>query len=646
MSNLIAIDDFDNFVDIREFPSESITEDVLNSVRKLDEREEFEPFLRSILFDTSDTPHGPAEIVDILTHKLRVRKVSGLAAFILKGKSFPTVRPNHVAHQIYRLEKISGLRYAIFAAVGNILDDAKEHFCATAERLDCQYAIFDAMDIARLFVSFGFLCPRDGRKIAAGRCRCGYSPGKRILNVLQTDTLKALYETHEFGRGAGLVVLPPGSGKTRIAAEDSKTVNANRILYVAHTHEILDVAVSEFEALFGKENVTNHNKRSLLDLNKVNISTIQLLRRNLERIKPNDFDYVVIDEFHHAAAKSYRKLIETTSPNFLLGLTATPFRGDRQDIQELCENNTIVNYELRTGIETGILSPYHYFGCFDDVDYSQIPQQYSKYSIQDLEIALIIPERHEAVVKKWRELVEDKPTIAFCCSHKHAKWVAKAFRQSGIEAVVYLSTTSQSERAELIEKFQLGSIQILCVVDVLNEGADFPFVECLLFLRPTKSKRIFYQQLGRGLRRYIGKSHCTIIDFIGNFKNAYLIPEYQGLLPFSDEEIFLTFTSTRKAKDILNLPIGCEVHFDDRVIDNFAEQAFDPRHATRHNIGRILIYQYIKLTRKLQRRPTRKDVDRNLLLNSDFYKNVFGSWQKFESVVNDDIEYVLQKFST
>ncbi len=402
------------------------------------------------------------------------------------------------------------------------------------------------------------------------------------------------------------------------------------------------MATSEFEAVFGKENVTRHSITSLTTLNKVNIVTIQLFERHLHGITQNDFDYVVIDEFHHAAAKSYRRLIEKTRPNFLLGLTATPFRGDRQNILELCENNTVVNYELRTGIETGVLSPYHYFGCFDDVDYSKIPEKNSKYSIKDLETALIIPERHRAVVEKWSDLADDKTTLAFCCSHKHANLVSQAFNQNGVSAEIYLSTTSKLKRNELIDKLQLGIIKILCVVDVLNEGADFPFIECLLFLRPTESKRIFYQQLGRGLRRYVGKSHCTVIDFIGNFKNAYLIPEYQGLLPFSDEEAFLTFTKARNTKEILNLPIGCEVHFDDRVIDIFAQQVFDPRHATRHNIGGILIYQYIKLARRLKRKPTRVDVDRNFLINVDFYKDVFGSWQEFERIISDDVESVLR----
>ncbi len=394
MGLLITIEDFDNFKKVRDFPAGSISKELQDVVRNLDEREEFEPFIRSILFDAGDTPHGPAEVVDILTHKLTVKRELGLAGFILKGKSFPKVRPQHVSHQIYRLEKIDGLRFAVFAAVGTILDLAKEQFSATAERLGCKYAIFDAIDLARLFVAYGFLCPRDARRISTGRCKCGYSPAKRIFNVLQNETIRMLNDAHKIRQRAGLVVLPPGSGKTRIAAEDAKKVGAKKVLYVAHTDEILDVAQSEFEGVFSSDEVTRHNDGfSLNKPNKVNIVTIQLLWTNRDDIGFDKFDYLVVDEFHHAAAKSYRQLIERVKPSFLLGLTATPFRGDRQDILELCNENMLVNFELRSGIEKGILSPYHYFGCFDDIDYSSIRHNGFRYDIRDLEKALIIPER-------------------------------------------------------------------------------------------------------------------------------------------------------------------------------------------------------------------------------------------------------------
>lgn len=636
MDLLITIDDFDNFKEIRDFSVKQISKKVLDTVRALDEREELEPFIRSILFDAGETPHGPAEIVDILTHKVTVRRESGVAAFILKGKSFPTVRPQHVAHQIYRLEKIAGLRFAVFAAAGTILDAAKEQFFATAERLSCHYAVFDAIDLARLFLAHGFLCPRDGRRIVAGRCRCGYSPKKRILNILQTDSLKALGEAHSINQRAGLIVLPTGSGKTRIAAEDTRKFTAKHVLYVAHTHEILDVAQSEFEAVFNRSEVTRHSIGSTLSApNRVNVTTIQLLRRNLANIRPGIFDYLVVDEFHHAAAKSYRQLIGQAQPSFLLGLTATPFRGDRQDILELCGRNILVNFELRTGIESGILSPYHYFGCFDDIDYSNIRHNGIRYDIHDLERALIIPDRDAGIIRKWKEHAEGKPTLAFCCSHRHAYRVAKSFQDEGVPADVYLSTTTAAERNRFIRKLEAGDLNVLCVVDVMNEGADLPFIECLLFLRPTESERIFYQQLGRGLRRYVGKSHCIVIDFIGNFKNAYKIVEYQGLLPITDIETLAGFASARSAKEVLNLPLGCEVKFDDKVIDIFYHQTLDPAHATRHNIARILLYQYRKLADRLGHLPSRKEVDRNLLLHSGIYRLVFGSWKRFEKLISD-----------
>ena len=186
---------------------------------------------------------------------------------------------------------------------------------------------------------------------------------------------------------------------------------------------------------------------------------------------------------------------------------------------------------------------------------------------------------------------------------------------------------------------------MLCVVDVLNEGADIPFIECLLFLRPTESARIFYQQLGRGLRRYVGKSHCIVVDLIGNFKNAYKILEYQSLFPSNDSETSLDFSKVRKAKEVFNLPLGCEVHFDERVIDVFANQSLDPSRATRHNIGRILIHQYLKFVQRLGHKPSRSEIDHNVLLGRDFYKRVFGSLKSFERLVNDEVQRIVSFLS-
>ena len=221
-AKLITFDQFECFKSAKNFLPENVTEELLSAVRALDEREELEPFIRQILFDSNATAHGPAEIADIITHKVNFDSHNGIAAFILKGKSFPTVRPKDVSHQIYRLEKIAGLEFAFFVAVGNVLDQAKEEFISTCIRLNLTYSILDASDIARLFVAHGYFCPRDAKRIVAGRCNCGYSPPKRILNIFQKVTLTYLKESRKLGQISGLVVLPPGSGKTRISAEDAK----------------------------------------------------------------------------------------------------------------------------------------------------------------------------------------------------------------------------------------------------------------------------------------------------------------------------------------------------------------------------------------------------------------------------------------
>ena len=266
-----------------------------------------------------------------------------------------------------------------------------------------------------------------------------------------------------------------------------------------------------------------------------------------------------VDEFHHAAARSYRRSVDALQPEFLLGLTATPFRGDQQDVLELCNNNVVVDYDLRQGIEFGVLSPYHYFGCFDDIDYTDIRHNGTRYDVRDLERALVIPERDQAIIERWNEKALGKPTIAFCCSQTHAQRVSESFEAADIPAATYIADTPHEERSALRDRLRRGELKVLCVVDILNEGIDLPFVECLLFLRPTESKRVFFQQFGRGLRRFVGKDHCTVIDFIGNFKNAHAIVEHLGLEPYEHEDPGRESTRGRSAKDILNLPMGCEV---------------------------------------------------------------------------------------
>jgi len=632
----IPIEKYDQFINLSELSREKISDKLITEVRHFHEAKDLEELLLRNLSDPNRTPHGPAELVDIMTLQLSYRKKTGVAGFILKGRSFKRIKPADISHQIFRLRKVTDLKFAIFGHTGNLLDEAREEFVHTAKDLGVDYTIIDAADFARLAVVQGLLCPRDARKIKDGRCQCGYRVSGDLLNVLQKDALKQLQNAHDWGRMAGVVIMPTGSGKTRIAAVDSSRMDAKRVLYVAHTHEILDGAEREFAHIYGANAVYRGWKYTdSTPTPSVYLSTIQSISKSFAKVDVQQYDYVVVDEFHHAAARSYRALISQAKPDFLLGLTATPFRGDKQDVIELCQKNVIVNFELRTGIDNGILVPYHYYGCFDDIDYSTLKHFAAGYSVNDLNKALIIPERDEAIINKWCAMAWDLPTLAFCCSQQHAKRMASSFIEAGIPATEYLGTTSIEDRAEMIEKLQHGETKVLCAVDVLNEGVDIPFVECLLFLRPTESKRIFFQQLGRGLRRNPGKEKVLVFDFIGNFHNAYRVVEYLGLHP-EETVVFEWLGRLRSSKQIINLPIGCHVEFDDRVIDIFANQVLDPKRATRHNIAQILIYLYIRTSKRLGHLATKKEIDRLQILHSDFYKRVFGSWDSFESLMQKE----------
>jgi superfamily II DNA or RNA helicase len=627
--NILTIN---NFELVRDYRPSEIDSRAIKTVRALDEREEIEPWIQSILFDTNQTPHGPSEIVDILTHKMTVRGKVGMSGFILKGCSFSVVRPKHVAHQIMRLERIRDLSFAVLGASGNVLDEVKEQFVSMCNRLNVDYCILDAHDLARLFVAYGFLCPRDGNKTYAGRCKCGYSSKNKVSNILQQEAARALHDCHEMKQRAAVVILPTGAGKTRVAALDIHRTRPQLALFVAHTHEILESAEEQFVAEFDDNEVLRFDDApSASMLRRINLITIQSLVRNLGAFAGKHIDYLVFDEFHHAAAPSYRKVRDILKPEFLLGLTATPFRADRQDVLELCDNNVAICYEMRQGIEFGVLCPYHYFGCFDDIDYSNIQHNGQHYDIKDLERALIIPKRDAAIIQKWQEKADGAPTLAFCCSHTHAERMSKAFNANGIPSAVYISDTPRDQRSLLRDRLRKGELKILCVVDVLNEGVDMPFIECLLFLRPTESKRIFLQQLGRGLRRFIGKRKCLAIDFIGNFKNAYRAVEHLGLEPSESENPFFYSTATTNYREVLHLPLGCEVDFDERVISIFGDQTLNPAFATRRNIANILRHQYRKLALKLGHNPSRKELDRNCILGSNFYADVFGSWESFMS---------------
>lgn len=385
-------------------------------------------------------------------------------------------------------------------------------------------------------------------------------------NEIQQEALVALTGTREKGYRRGLVVLATGLGKTWLAAFDAVRMGARRILFVAHREEILSQAAATFIRILPGKRVGYFTGRSRDGDVDVMCASIQTLGKasHLERFAPQHFDYIVVDEFHHAAAPTYRRLLTHFAPSFLLGLTATPDRTDQSDILSLCDDNLVYGCDLFTGITSGLLAPFHYYGIHDEsVDYKEVPWRNGRFDPEELSNKLATLARARHALTQWRAKAQSR-TLAFCVSTRHADYMAEHFTRAGIPcAAVYAG--SVLGRAQALEKLQDGSLKVVFSVDLFNEGMDLPSIDTVLMLRPTESKILFLQQLGRGLRRHEGKQHLVILDFIGNHQ-AFL-GKPQALFGVGTTYKALAEFGRKVEKAELELPSGCYVNYDLSIID-------------------------------------------------------------------------------
>jgi len=340
---------------------------------------------------------------------------------------------------------------------------------------------------------------------------------------VQRDALTALEQTRLEGFRRGLVVMATGLGKTWLAAFDTARPEFRRVLFVAHREEILRQSLEVFRRVQPDTDLGLYYGGAKQSDARILFAGVQTLARNLDQFEPDRFDYVVIDEFHHAAARSYRRVIEHFQPGFMLGLTATPHRTDGADLLSLCSDNLVYECPLTEGIERGDLSPFRYFGIADDVDYAPIPWRNRQFDSVVLAQAVETQERARHALDVWREKGGGR-TLAFCVTVTHADFMAEFFRNNGVAAAAVHSGATSAPRAGSVEELRAGELQVVCTVDMFNEGLDVPEIDTVLMLRPTESPIVFLQQLGRGLRRSEGKSALTAIDFIGNHRSFLVKP--------------------------------------------------------------------------------------------------------------------------
>ena len=385
---------------------------------------------------------------------------------------------------------------------------------------------------------------------------------------VQRETLAALEQTRIEGFRRGLVVMATGLGKTWLAAFDAARPQFRRVLFVAHREEILRQSLDVFRRVqpdadlglyYGGEK--QHDARVLF-------ASVQTLAVNLHRFAADRFDYIVIDEFHHAAAASYRRVIAHFQPDFLLGLTATPNRMDGADLLALCSDNLVYECPLTDGVERGDLSPFNYFGIADDVDYTPIPWRSGRFDPGALTEAVETQERAQHALDIWRENGGGR-ALAYCVTVSHADFMAEFLRRNGVAAVAVHSGPTSAPRVLSVEQLRSGELQVVCTVDVFNEGLDVPEVDTVLMLRPTASPVVFLQQLGRGLRRCDGKDSLTVIDFIGNHRSFLIKPRILLSLGTGRHEGQVSTSKVLRAMQggEFGLPAGCSATYDVELVD-------------------------------------------------------------------------------
>lgn len=391
---------------------------------------------------------------------------------------------------------------------------------------------------------------------------------------VQTEALEALRATRAKGYGAGLVVLATGLGKTFLAAFDSAT--AGRVLFVAHREEILTQAMAAFRAIRPSARLGRYSGEEKDTEADIVFASVQTLARSahLSLFDPRAFDYIVVDEFHHAAAATYRRIIDYFEPGFLLGLTATPDRSDGGDLLGLCEENLVYECDLWSGIERDLLAPFHYFGVPDPVEYAQIPWRSGRFDEAALTEAVATQARAENVLEQLAKRGGSK-TIGFCVSRRHADFMANFAQDRGLRAVAVHSGDTSAPRASALQALENGDLDIVFAVDMFNEGVDVPSIDTVLMLRPTESPVVWLQQLGRGLRRSADKTHLAVIDYIGNHR--IFLTKLRTLLQVSAGDGALRLALERFGDKLIQFPAGCEVTYDLQSLDILRSLIRQPR---------------------------------------------------------------------
>lgn len=446
-------------------------------------------------------------------------------------------------------------------------------------------------------------------------------PPRPEPHAIQRRALAALASTREAGHLRGLVVLATGLGKTLLAALDALQMGARRVLFVAHRAEILEQARRAFAWVL-PDRSAGLFMGGVRDVGAdLVFASVQTLGRpeQLKQWAADHFDLIVIDEFHHAAALGYRRVLTYFQPRFMLGLTATPERSDGAELLTLCDDNLVFRADLTEAIAAGRLVPFAYHGLKDSVDYQAIPWRSGRFDPEALSQALATRSHAEQALQGYLAHAPEGPRrgLWFCASIRHAEFMAAFLRERGIRAVA-VHSEGGAPRSASLRDLEAGRLEAIATVDVFNEGVDVADVNVVVLLRPTESRVVFLQQIGRGLRLPVNshKPRLVILDFIGNHRSFLARP--QALFDMLGVHMGGRAAIGRLRDRSLALPPGCSVDIEVELIDMLGRLG-------RVESGDPTLAEVLRLRDELGRRPTLSELGRAGVQVRAPARN-FGSW--------------------
>lgn len=392
-------------------------------------------------------------------------------------------------------------------------------------------------------------------------------------NKMQVRAITNLHSLRTRGENKGLVIAATATGKTYMSAFDVKQFQPKRMLFIVHREDILNKAIESFKRVLGagiSAGVLSGTKKETDK--KYLFSTIQSMLNRYTDFKPNEFDYIVVDESHHATAESYQKVLNYFRPKFILGMTATPERSDGLSLFSYFENNVALEVRLYEAIESELVCPFHYFGVTEaeGIDYSDLNDN----DINKLTKKLNVNSRVNYIVEKLNLYGHDGEKLkclGFCASIEHAVFMENSFNELGIRSIHLSGNDPVPTRESYVKDLESdspNSLEVIFTVDVFNEGIDIPSINTILMLRPTNSPIVFIQQIGRGLRKIPNKKFVTIIDFIGNYRKSFLIAVALKGSKFLDKDSIKVAVKT----DFGDLPGSSFVQMDEIAKEEILRQ--------------------------------------------------------------------------